>query len=100
MEWRRLHNEEIYDLYCSPNTILVIKSGRIRWADVCTYGGEVHTRVWWEELREGDHLKDSGVDSRIKLKCIFKKWGEVGGGGGVDWIELNWIWIGTGGRLL
>jgi hypothetical protein len=31
-EWRRLHNEELNDLYSSPNIILVIKSGCIRWA--------------------------------------------------------------------
>ena len=30
-DWRRLHNEKLYDLYCSPNIIWVIKSGRIRW---------------------------------------------------------------------
>ena len=28
-EWRRLHNKELYDLYCSPNVIWVIKSERI-----------------------------------------------------------------------
>jgi hypothetical protein len=31
-EWRRLHNEELNDLYCSSNIIRVIKSRRMRWA--------------------------------------------------------------------
>ena len=31
-EWRKLHNEELNDLYCSPNILRLITSSRIRWA--------------------------------------------------------------------
>jgi hypothetical protein len=42
----------------------------------------MHTGFWCGELREGDHLEDPGVDGRIILKWIFKKWDE---GHGLDW---------------
>ena len=32
MEWRRLHNEELHRLYCSPNIVRVIKFRRLRCA--------------------------------------------------------------------
>ena len=32
VEWTRLHNEELHNLYCSPNIVRVIKSRRLRWA--------------------------------------------------------------------
>jgi len=39
-EWRKLHNEELNDLYCSPNIVQVIKSIRIRWAGHVVCMGE------------------------------------------------------------
>jgi hypothetical protein len=44
--------------------------------------GEVYTGFWWGNLRERDHLEDPGLDGRIKLGWIFRKWG------GMDWISL------------
>jgi hypothetical protein len=42
---------------------------------------EVRTGLWWENLRERDHLEDLYVDVLIILKWMIKKWG-------TDWIEL------------
>jgi len=39
-EWRKLHNEELNDLYSSPSIIRVIKSGRIRWVWHVAHMGE------------------------------------------------------------
>jgi len=39
-EWRRLHNEELNDLYSSPNIVRVIKSKRMRWAGHVARMGE------------------------------------------------------------
>ena len=39
-DWRRLHNEELNDLYCSPNIVRVIKSRRMRWAGHVVRMGE------------------------------------------------------------
>jgi len=34
----------------------------------------IYTGFWWGNLREKDHLEDPGVDRRIILRLIFRKW--------------------------
>ena len=51
--WRKLHNEELNDLYCSPN---IVNSRRMRWAGNVARTGE-NRGFWWGILREKDHLE-------------------------------------------
>ena len=51
-------------------------------------------RVLVGNLRVRNHLGDPGVDGRIILRCIFRKW-DVG-----VWTGSSWLRIGTGGRHL
>jgi hypothetical protein len=52
------------------------------------------TGFWWGNLRVKDHWGDPGVDGRIILRRIFRKW-DVG-----VWTGLSWLRIGTGGGNL
>jgi hypothetical protein len=62
---KKLHNEELSDLYCSPNIVRVIIL-RIRWAGHVARMGEGRGvyRVLVGKLRERDHLKDPGIDRK------------------------------------
>jgi hypothetical protein len=39
-EWKKLHNQELNDLYCLPNIVRVVKSRRMRWAGHVARMGE------------------------------------------------------------
>ena len=69
-ECRKLHNEELNDLYSSPNIVRVIESRRMRWAGHVAHIGtvKVYTGIWWGNLRERDHLKDPAVEWEDNVK--------------------------------
>jgi len=79
-EWRKLHNEELNDLYSSPNIVQVLKS-RIGWVGLVAHMGKKRSvcRVLVGKPEGKNHLEDPGVDGRIILRWIFRKW-DVGYG--------------------
>ena len=86
-EWRKLHNEELNDLYSLPNTCImrVIKSRRMRWAGhVAEWGrGEVYNRFLWGNLRERPLGRP-----RLRLEDNIK----------MDLQEVGWgVWTGRSG---
>ena len=68
-EWRRLHNEKLYELYCSTDTITVIKSRIIIWAGNVARMGRVDMRTgfWRGDLMDRDHLENLSVDGILIL---------------------------------
>jgi hypothetical protein len=94
--WRKLHEEELYGLYCSQNISRVIKStGMILAGHVERMRrGEVYTGFFFFFFTEREHMGDPGVDGGVILGLIFRKW-NVG-----VWTGSSWLSIGTrGGHL-
>jgi hypothetical protein len=85
-EWRKLHNEELHDLYSSPTIVRVIKSIRMRWAGNLARMGErrgvYRVLVWKPEGKRPLGRPRHRWEDNIKMD-----YQEVGCGG-VDWIEL------------
>jgi hypothetical protein len=59
--WRKLHNEELHDLYSSSSIIRIIKSRRMRWAGHVARMGEKRNRYRHESQKERDHYEDQDV---------------------------------------
>ena len=75
-EWRRMHNEELNDLYSSLNDVRVIKSRRKRWAGNVGRMGQESGCIgsWLGNRWERDHWRDLGVDRWIILGWISRRW--------------------------
>jgi len=85
-EWRRLHNEELNDLYSSPNIVRVIKSRRMRWAGHVARMGQ-ERGVYRVLVRKPEGRRPLGRASRRWVDNIRMDLQEVGCGY-MDWIGL------------
>ena len=84
-EWRKLHKEELKDLYSLPNIVRVVKPRRMRWAGHVARMGEgrgVHRFL----VGKPEGKRPSGRPRRRWEDNIKMDLQEVGGGG--DWMEL------------
>jgi hypothetical protein len=69
---RRLHDEELHNIYVSPYIIMVIKSRRMRWTGHAARMDEMRNTVFWlENLKGSDHSEDTSVHGRIILEWIL-----------------------------
>ena len=85
-EWRGLRNEELNDLYCSPNIVRVIKSRRMRWAGHVACMGE-ESGVYRVLVRKPEGRRPQGRPRRRWVDNIRMDLQEVGCGY-MDWIGL------------
>jgi hypothetical protein len=85
-EWRKLHNEELRDLYFSPSIIRIIKSRRMIWAGHVARMGEKRD-VYRLLMGKPERRKPLGRPRRRWVDNIRMDLGAVGWGI-VDWIDL------------
>jgi len=85
-EWRRLHNEELNDLYSSPNIVRVIKWRRIRWAGHVARMGE-ERGVYRFLVGKPEERRPLGRPRRRWVDSIMMDFQEVRCGY-IDWIGL------------
>jgi hypothetical protein len=85
-EWRKLHNEELHNLYSSPDIIRQVKSRRMRWAGHVARMGE-ERKVYTVLMGKPDGKRPLGKPRRRWEDGIRMDLREIGWGS-VDWIQM------------
>jgi hypothetical protein len=86
-EWRKLHSEELHNLYSSPDIIRQVKSRRMGWAGHVARMGE-ERKVYKVLVRKPEGKRQLGSPSRRWEDGIRMDLRGIGLGGGVDLIRL------------
>ena len=85
-EWRKLHNGELNDLYCSPNIVQIIKSRGIRWA---VYVASIRERRGVYRVLVGKTERKRPLERpRHRWEDNIKMAPQEVGFGGMNWIDL------------
>jgi hypothetical protein len=73
--WRKLHYEELQNLYSSPSITRMIKTRGMRLAGNVARmrRGGMHIGYWWESQKERDHWEDKDVSGWTILKWILER---------------------------
>jgi hypothetical protein len=85
-EWRKLHNQELHDLYSSPSIIIIIKTRRMRWVGHVAIMEEKRN-AYMLLVGKPEGRRPLGRPKRRSLDNIMMDLVEVGWGD-VDWIGL------------
>jgi hypothetical protein len=85
-DWRKLHNDELHNLYSSPNIIRIIKSRRMRWAEHVA-GMEATRNAHKILVGKPEEKRPLGRPKRRWVDNNKMDLGEIGRDGS-DWIEL------------
>jgi hypothetical protein len=84
-EWRKLHYEELRDLYSSPSIIREIKSRRMRWAGHVERMKEEKKNAYRYLVGKPEGKRPQGRPRRRWVNNIRMDFGEVG------WSDVDWI---------
>jgi hypothetical protein len=87
-EWRKLHYDELNDLYCSPNIVRMLKSRRIRWAGRVARMGE-RKGVYTVLVGKPEGKRPLGRPRRRWKDNIMIDLLTWSGRGGMDWTDLG-----------
>jgi hypothetical protein len=95
-EWRELHSEDLNDLYCSPNIVLVIKSRKMRWVGHVAHVGERRGayRVLVGKLEGERPLGRPKLGCEDNVKVDLQGVGWVGARAGSSWLrtgKIGWL---------